>query len=405
VTRGFLALLAALFAGGVAASPVRALLPAYVESVLHQPPAFTATLLAIQLGCGGIFALAGGALSDLVSRRAAVLIGLTTALFGAALFAVRDPAALVAVAVLWGIASGFQSAGGQSFMLAAVSRAQLGSATAAYFISSTASGALGAFLGGVLAERFGFSAVAGGAASFTLVALLLAARFLPQMGQDAQGAGARRSRWSGGYGDLLSRSDVRQLCALRFLPTVAWGAASLALPLLVFRHTGSAALTGLYGTVSLLGAAGAQLVTGRAVDALTKRAGRDGDGDGPRGPRPLVAPLAGAILVAATLCTLLAAFGAPDVQVPGLFIAGTLWTMAAWSLSTTMPPLIHSLGKGVDDGRLVALTHLLWSAGMLSGSFIAGGLLDLHPALPFAVASACLLLTLLIGLRFARGTS
>src|SRR5581483_292537 len=146
VNRALVALLAALFAGGVAAAPVKALLPAYVESVLRQPPLLTSTLLSIQLGCGGLFALAGGAVSDHLSRRAAVLAGMTTALFGALLFVVHVPALLVAIAILWGIAGGFQSAGGQSFLIAAVSRARLGSATAVYFVSSTASGALGAYV-------------------------------------------------------------------------------------------------------------------------------------------------------------------------------------------------------------------------------------------------------------------
>src|SRR5262245_40786178 len=107
MNRPFAALLAALFVGGVAAAPARALLPAYVDSVLAQPPLLTSTLLAIQVGAGGLFALAGGAVSDLVSRRAAVLAGLCTGLFGATIFAVHSPLALAAIALLWGVAGGF----------------------------------------------------------------------------------------------------------------------------------------------------------------------------------------------------------------------------------------------------------------------------------------------------------
>jgi hypothetical protein len=72
--------------------------------------------------------------------------------------------------------------------------------------------------------------------------------------------------------------------------------------------------------------------------------------------------------------------------------------MSAWALSTTMPPLIHELGAGRDDGRLVAFTHLLWSAGMLTGTLAAGVLIDRLPAAPFLLALVCLAVTLAVGL-------
>jgi MFS family permease len=421
LNRPFVALLLALFAGGAAAAPVKALLPAYVESVLGQPPLLTSALLAIQLGCGGLFALAGGAVSDLLSRRAAVLIGLTTALFGAALFTVHHPAVLVGLAALWGIASGFQSTGGQSFMLAAVRRTRLGSATAVYFVSSTASGALGASLAGWGADRFGFGAVTAGAALLALVSLTLAVRFLPALEHGPAGRAAARSgalrhapaslpliparrppaaAWFlAGYGDLLRRADVLALGALRYFPTVAWGAASLALPLLVFRLSGTTSMVGWFSMASLLAASAAQVLTGRLIDRRARRALSAAGGPAARSgsaasSKPLVAPLAALILLSACLAAIW------SESLPGLFVAGTAWAMAAWALSTTMPPLIHELGEGRDDGRLVALTHLLWSAGMLSGTLAAGALVDRHPAAPFALAGACLAVTLAVGLRF-----
>ena len=383
MNRPLVALLLALFAGGVAAAPVRALLPAYVESVLQQPPVLTSTVLAVQMACGGLFALAGGAVSDLVSRRVAVLVGMTTAICGAALFALGSPPLMLAVAVLWGVASGFQSTGGQSFLMAAVSRARLGSATAVYFVSSTASAAVGAWLAGMAADRWGFSVVAAGGAALGLLALLLAARFLPPLGRDgARTAGAPRAdvkawAWQS-YAGLLSRGDVLALGALRYFPTVAWGAASLTFPLLVFRLSQSNSTVGLYSMVSLLAASGAQLLTGRQIDRLG-------------GPRRLIVPLTAAILVSAALATVFSG------HLAGLFVAGTLWAMSAWGLSTTMPPLIHDIGAGRDDGRLVAFTHLLWSAGMLCGTLAAGLLVDRHPAAPFLLALVCLSITLAVG--------
>ena len=140
-------------------------------------------------------------------------------------------------------------------------------------------------------------------------------------------------------------------------------------PLLVYRLTQSEATVGLYGTVSLVAATAAQLATGRAVDRV--------------GARVLVVPLCVAIL----LCSILAAL--LHTATLGLFVTGTLWSMFAWGLSTTVPPLMRQLGRGVDDGRVVALMHTLWSMGMLSGMIAAGELIELTPRAPFLFAAGC----------------
>ena len=134
-------LVAALVIGGVAGSPIRALLPGYVEGVAHAPPSFTSLLLSIQLAVGGLFALAGGALADRLSRRAIVLLGIPSAIPGALLFSTTEPWVLVLLAVAWGVLTGFQSSGGQSFLLGSVDRARTGTATALYFLTTTLSGA------------------------------------------------------------------------------------------------------------------------------------------------------------------------------------------------------------------------------------------------------------------------
>lgn len=417
-------LLALLFAAGLAQAPGRALLAVYVEAVLHQPPLLTSTLIATHLLCGGLFALAGGAVSDVVSRRVAVLVGLTTGIFGSAALVIQAPAALVTVAVVYGLASGFHSTGGQSYLMAAVARRRLGTATAAYFITGTASQAVGAFLAGQAADAVGFAPVGSAAVGLGAFVVLAGALWLPSgearggglttaSGSDArrlppaEAAAVRAAMHSpgfgsqtpspatptptlAGYGDLLRRPDVLALGALRYLPTTAWGIASLSFPLLIFRAGGTAGIVGVFGMVSLLAASGAQLATGRAVDRLAGRGATSGSA------RPLVAPLAAAILVVALGAALM------GTTVPGLFVLGTLWAMAAWALSTTMPPLIHELGAGQDDGRLVALTHLLWSAGMFTGTLAAGALLDLHYALTFLLAAACLGAALAVALWFAR---
>ena len=153
----------------------------------------------------------------------------------------------------------------------------------------------------------------------------------------------------------------------------------MTVPLLVFRLAGgSAAVLGAYGTVSLLCAGGAQIATGRLTDR------RQGE------VRPLLAPLTGGIVGAAILTAVAVAAG----SLVGLFVAGTLWTMTAWALSTTMPPLIRELGGPQGSDRLVGLAHTMWSAGMLSGTLSAGALIEVSPVAPIVVALACLLTAL-----------
>ncbi|HET7769057.1 MAG TPA: MFS transporter, partial [Chloroflexota bacterium] len=177
------------------------------------------------------------------------------------------------------------------------------------------------------------------------------------------------------YTTLLRTPEVLGLCLLRYLPTFAWGIASLTIPLLIFRLSQNSASTlGAYGTISLLCAGAAQLATGRLTDL------RHGE------VRPLLAPLTAAIVCAA----LLTAAAIWTESLPGLIAAGTLWTMAAWALSTTMPPLIRALGGPDGSDRLVGLAHTMWSAGMLSGTLAAGALIDLSPVAPILLALACL---------------
>ena len=193
-------------------------------------------------------------------------------------------------------------------------------------------------------------------------------------------------RWDiAGYSRLLRRADVLALGAIRYFPTTAWGTASLMFPLLVYRLTQSEATVGLYGTVSLIAATAAQLATGRAVDRV--------------GARVLVVPLCVAILLCAILAAVL------HTATLGLFVTGTLWSMTAWGLSTTVPALMRQLGRGVDDGRVVALMHTLWSMGMLSGMIAAGELIELTPRAPFLFATGCLVLTCISAVRFWRLTA
>jgi MFS family permease len=145
---------------------------------------------------------------------------------------------------------------------------------------------------------------------------------------------------------------VQALLALRFLPTVYWGAVTFLMPLLIYRLTGSEEPAGIYTGASLLVSAVCQAGAGRVVDRA-----------GVRAP----------VLSAISLVTL-AAVG------QGLF-TGSLWGLAAWgllgagaawTLSITMTTLVQSLSTDETRARLLGLTHVAWSAGFLSGKLLSG---------------------------------
>ena len=169
-----------VFAAGVAASPTQALLAAYVDGFLRQPPRLTAAVNAIKMACSAIFALVGGVVADRVGRRAALVIGLILAISGAFLLVAETPWHLLALAVIAGTSAGFVSTGGQSYLLAVSPAQRLGTATAAYFLGRTASQALGAYAAGLAAAFAGFHAVGWTSGGLLLVVALAALRWLPQ---------------------------------------------------------------------------------------------------------------------------------------------------------------------------------------------------------------------------------
>jgi MFS family permease len=393
VGSAFFWLVAALVVGGVAGAPIRALLPAYIDGVAHMPPAFTSMLLSIQLGVGGIFALAGGTLSDRLSRRAIVLLGVPSAIPGALLFATQRQPSMVALAIAWGVLTGFQSSGGQSFLLGSVDPARTGVATAVYFVATTLSGAIGAWVGGIVADHFGYAWVAGGGAVMALVGVATAARFLPDLGSDA---GRVRAEQSVGYLDVVRLPGMSTVFALRFWPTVAWGIATLVIPLYLFRLAGNATVPGTYALVSLVVASAGQLATGRLIDRGIRRA------SGPLtqtvGPhlRRLV------LVISIGLFASAAVTGLATRDVVALSVAGTAWTTMAWALSTTMPALMRAMAPQAAYGRAVGATHLTWSVAMLTGTTLGGWLVAINPIAPIVAATTCLGISAIVALRFDR---
>jgi MFS family permease len=399
--RPFLALVACFVIGGVAGAPVRALLPAYVEGVVGAPPGFTAVLFAIQLAASGTFAMVAGSLSDRFGPRAIVLAGIPAAMPGALLFATTDQAILIPLAALFGVMTGLQTSAGQGLLISAVDPARIGVATATFFLASTFAGAVGAWVGGVLADAAGYPVVGMVGVALAVVAVITAILFLPAAPepharkpispiQTVEAEGERSGAMASvGYVSVLRSPGMWAILQLRFWPTIAWGIATLAIPLYLFRLAGNATVPGTYALASLGVASVGQFVTGRLVDVATRR--RPGL---PLELRRLVATISVGLVIASGLAML------STGNVLALAVAGTAWTTLAWALATTMPPLMRGSSPG-GFGRAVGLTELTWSVAMLTGTTLAGVLADMGTVVPFGVATACLLVSAAVAVRFA----
>jgi MFS family permease len=402
------------FLTGLASAPSAALLAVYMEKVLHESLSFTASLKSIQLVLGGLAAPLAGHLADRLGYKRAYVWGMTSTVAACAVFLTGQPLLLVMLFLYSGSVGSLQTISGQAYLMYAAGRARLGRASAGFFLGMNLGQALGSYLSGKQAKGHGFALM--GATCTLLAAALIAvgAWGLPSLKKEDRIAArpARRrddeegepkggnARTSSGapandatartpLSVLLMRREVQLLLGIRFLPTCSWGVVSLLVPLLLFRLTGSPETAGAYGGVSLAFASACQILTGRACDRNGLRL-------------PLVLTPLGIIISVVGLT-----LGAHSV--PALWVFGVFGTGAAWSLSTTMPSLIDDCSRPGEKGRMVGLTAFAWSAGMLTGTQVAGQLdgsrlVLAHPGLPFALATLCCLGTLALAGGLVRST-
>ena len=370
--RGFILLCAIVFVVGLVTGPVQMLFPVYAETVLAETALFAALLRAIPIGLGGISALIGGTLSDRFARKPALLIGMTGAVVVGTLFTTEMPLFIWGILCYEGIASGFKTAGGQTYLISVVPPDRLGWATGLYFISSTVGSALGSAIAGEVIDRIGYAVFGIGAALLAGVLFLGACLFLPRLRQTgAENRPKPRGVFNiRAYIDLGRRRNIQWLIGMRVFPTYYWGAVNLLMPILIARLAGIKA-TGYYGAVSLLFAFGCQLAVGRICDAV-----------GHRMPA----------LVTNAVVTLLA-FGVAFFHdsLIALEVLGVLGSGAAWGLSTTIPRFINEFTEPHEKGHGVGLVHLAWSTGFLLGYVASGFLMNLSIRVPFIVAGVFLI--------------
>jgi MFS family permease len=382
LSRNFTALWLVAFGIGLVSAPVSSLFPVYVEDELHRSPMFTGALRSLMMLMGGLMALPGGAMSDTLGRKPTYLLGLTTAITSGLVFLTHRPGLLVGLCLYTGMTMGLQSAAGQTYLMDAVPSSVLGLATAGYFLGATLGNAMGNFIFGPLIDAASFGLAGRWITAGAAVVIVGGALFMPSLPR----AAAAPPRLTLGslmdYRGILGRPEVLLLVGLRYLPTAFWGVHNLCIPLLIFRLTGSKATVAQYTGAYLLLAAVCQIVTGRLCD----RYGR-------KWP----------VWIASTLVTLSAVgLASTPHHLGGLYAFGMLGAAAAWSLSTTMPGLVNERAGAAEKGRVLGVTHLAWSFGMLSGSLGGGKLVNLNPALPFLITAVGCAVAVVLGIGLFR---
>ncbi len=363
LNRRFIALLIVSFFSSFVSAPLNTLLPVYVEADLLGTPLFSGGLRAAFLILGGVFAVPAGRLADTWGVKPVYVLGTLGPILAGVIFYSGDPLLLTALCTGIGISSGFNSAGGQSYLISAAPSSVIGIASAGYFLGNTLGSASGNFLSGPIADTFGFQTLGFCITLAGVVLVLMSILILPAIPSPKS---ADNSRNLSEFIQMLRRLDVCLLLGIRYLPTSYWGAVTLLLPLLIFRIAGTSTAATNYSAISLIIAACFQVLTGRLCDRIGRW-------------RP--------ILVSASLVAISALGLALTAHtLTGIYVFGILATASAWSLSTTMPGLIQLIAREDEKGRVVGAAHLAWSLGMLSGSLGGGKLIDWGPVWPFGIS-------------------
>lgn len=371
LTRAFTILLLFQLLGGLLVAPLFSLFPVYIEERLGLPATTTSLLRVLFVALGGVVALAGGALVDRLGRKRALLLAMLGVVASGGLYLTDRLGVLIGLALVAGILFGFGAVANQAYLMDAVPRASLGLATACFFMTGTVGNAFGnAAAGRVVQSAEGYGILGWAMVVGQVGVLLLAAWLVPEVHSPGE-ADKSAAKQRGGLRELIREPGILPLLGLRFLPTVYWGAVTLLIPLLLFRLTGKRSAATDYTAASLVVASICQVAAGRLVDRI-----------GPRGPVLTVV----VIVAAAALGKALFA-----QHVWGIVLFGLIGSGAAWSLSVTMTTLIQELSTEHTRARLLGVTHMVWSAGFVTGTIAAGILASVRgrEAPVFYVGAAC----------------
>jgi len=366
LSRPMLVLLLLQLMGGMMLMPHRAFFPIYIQE-LGYGAALISMLSAMGMALSMLASLVGGTLSDRLGRKWTLLLGNVGFILGGLLFLTPG---LGWIGTLWavsGFCMGLHTLGGQSYLVDSAPSGYLGLSTALYNWGYTLGGALSSPVVGYVLDRWDYGAFGGSLTAFALLAVAINALYLPRLHAPARHSAAGPKALFG-YATLARRPIVVLLVAMRFLPTLAYGVATVFLPLLLDSAGATKTVVAAYVTVSQAVASLAQVIVGRAADRW-----------GAKWPT---------LLVYATLVVSVLGTGSLADRLWAVFAFGTAGAAAAWSLSTLLPGWVAQVTEASERGRVLGWIHLWWNVAMMLGSMLGGALYVHAPGLPFLVTGA-----------------
>jgi MFS family permease len=357
-------LLALQFLSGIWYMPQLSFFPIYLQEKLGFAPVVIAMFVAAGQLAGMIAGLLGGALSDTRGSKWVLVLGLTFATVATFTFRASQPWLIALLWVIGGLAIGFHTTGGQSYLTRVADVRSLGLASALYALCLTMGGATGNPLAGRALDTRGFAVFGLMLLGLAVATLIGAVILLPSV--TSERAKEKRVGSSGGWDGslaLIRRTTVRMLVGIRFLPTIYYAMLGVLIPLLINNVAGNKSAVAAYASISLIVASTAQLIAGRSADRFGRRV-------------PVLVGFSALILSALGL-----ALFARNLW--GLFVFGVMGNAAAWALAALMFVLVSDGVARPEHGRVFGLLHASWSIAMITGSLLGGALVRVGVGIPF----------------------
>ena len=349
--------------------PVRVLLPVYVVVEAGGGAQLTAALFGVSVFWTAVGSVVGGIVADALGHRRSYLIGLSARVFLAGAFLTTSIPALFVVLSIFGLGWGWSDTGFQSYVIQSFPRNRTATIMGFWFSSMGTAAIAGSAIATALVEGPGFVPIGIFGVVTALTGYVLIWLTIPNLPEttDESTAAPGGNVLQLELRRLLRERGVPAFLGLTGLPTVLYGAFSVAVPLLLFAAAGSQALVAGYGLASALLALVVQPLLGRLADV-----------------KGVWAPMtAGAIMVVVAGVAMAVA---PNV-LAAVFVAGIAGRLGVGIKDTLTPTIARQVMSPAIHGRVIGLGSMTWSVGFMLGALAAGPLLDDRPGLLFWLAA------------------
>jgi MFS family permease len=354
--------------------PVRILLPVYVVSEVGGDAQMVAALFGISVFWTAIGSVLGGVVADALGHRRSYLIGLSARTFLAAAFLTTSVPALFVIMSIFGIGWGWSDSGFQSYVIQSFPRERTATIMGFWFSAMGVAAIIGSAIATALVEGPGYVPLGILGLATALAGYALIGITVPRLPERTAGNGSGKNPLRLELRRLARERGVLAFLELTGLPTILHGAASVAIPLLLFAISDSEALVAVYALVNAIILLFALPLLGRLADT--------------RGP--WVPITVGAILVVIAAVAIALTPGVLAI----VFIAGVAGRLGVGIKDLLTPTIARQVIAPAIHGRVIGLGSMTWSIGFMVGSLAAGPLIDEHPGVLFwlvAIAAAAAL--------------